>query len=149
RRTGSRKARRRLDQRRQRRAAVRQAQRELGDRGRSGPSARPPAEHLGDPLRRRRVEAVLGFLVHLSSGERRNRAAFQTPHGKTRRGLTLANRMVVRRSTSPPSMLIGRVKVDWLKMLVGFPTPPHREAEAAQSIRLTVLGLPDRFVITD
>jgi hypothetical protein len=34
-------------------------------------------------------------------------------------------------------------------MLVGFPTLPHPEAEAAQSIGLAILGLPDRFVITD
>ena len=54
RRAGARQARRRVDQRRQRRDPVRQAQRELGHVIDPEQAARPAPEYLGDPLRRPR-----------------------------------------------------------------------------------------------
>ena len=56
RRAGARQEGRRVDQRRQRRDPAGEAQRKLGACDRSGQSARPAAEHAGDPLRRSGVE---------------------------------------------------------------------------------------------
>ena len=83
-RTGARKEGRRVDERRQRRAAVRQAQ-QLGVRVRSRQSDRQAAQHVGGALRRFRVEALPRLLGDVPHRQRRNGAVVQAPHGKARR----------------------------------------------------------------
>ncbi len=71
---------------------VRQAQQQLGRGGRSGEPDRPPAQHMGGALRRRRMEAVPRLLGRLPDRQRRGRKAVQASHGEARRGVTFERR---------------------------------------------------------
>jgi hypothetical protein len=83
------------------------------------------------------VEAILGFLVHLPGRERRDRQAFQTPHGKTWRGLIGATSAAVLTKSNGRFLAEAMIRAVLIDPIAFAPRQPGPELQDIELARIS------------